>query len=449
MFCELTDFGLLSKMQAELKGTTKTSEKEAILLSYKGRFSPDFLKKACEFLWGETKFKVASARVLERIGAVGCFEALPLDDRELIDHLERIPSGNGNNSVLELCVRIYGSIRACDEGIAQLFLDILDKDFRCGVNRKLIEKVYPEFMPKGFAVALANKYADCKDKVDFEKDVWYGSRKCDGVRCIAIKRNGSVKFYTRQGKEILTLAILNPVIESTCIDNVAFDGELCIVDGDGNEDFQSIMKEVTRKNHIIQHPFYQMFDCILLDEFENRAGTELLETRLARLNDVYSKLSEPAKRYCKPLYQTKVLDETELRIRFSQAVDLGWEGLMIRKNVPYEGKRTNNLLKVKGFNDAEYVIVDYAFGDMRFAEDGIRKVEHCLANITIEHKGCRVQVGSGLTRAERRYWTEHCSELIGKTVTVKYFAESQNQDGGYSLRFPTIKCIYDGNKREV
>lgn len=449
MFYILDRFELLAEMQAKLKGTTKTSEKEAILLSYKGRFEPDFLKKVCEFLWGETKFKVTSARVLEHLHKVKYFEAIPITDVELIDHLERIPSGNGNNNVIELCARIYGSINAWNKSTAQLFLDILDKDFRCGVNRKLIEKVYPEFMPKGFAVALANKYADYKDKVDFGKDVWYGSRKCDGVRCIAIKRNGSVKFYTRQGKEILTLAILKPVIENTCIDNVAFDGELCIVDGEGNEDFQSIMKEVTRKNHIIQHPFYQMFDCILLDEFENRAGTELLETRLARLNDVYSKLSEPAKRYCKPLHQTKVLDETELRIRFSQAVDLGWEGLMIRKNVPYEGKRTNNLLKVKGFNDAEYVIVDYALGDMRFAEDGIWKVEHCLANITIEHKGCRVQVGSGLTRAERRYWTEHCSELVGKTVTVKYFAESQNQDGGYSLRFPTIKCIYDGNKREV
>ena len=449
MYCIIDRFEVLAELQAKLKQTTKVLEKEDILRLYRNRLDADFLKRVCNYIWGDIKFKVSSERVIERLREVKYYEALPLTDSEICEYLDGIPSGNGNNNTVDLCARIYGSINAWNKPVAQLFLDILDKDFKCGVNRKLIEKVYPDLMPKGFAVALANKYADYKDKVDFEKEVWYGSRKCDGVRCIAIKRNGDVKFYTRQGKEILTLAVLKPVIESTCIDNVAFDGELCIVDSEGNEDFQSIMKEVTRKNHIIQHPFYQMFDCILLDEFDRCAGTELLETRLARLNDVYSKLPEDATRYCKPLHQTRVLNATELANRFSQAVDLGWEGLMIRKNVPYEGKRTNNLLKVKGFNDAEYVIVDYALGDMRFAEDGIWKVEHCLANITIEHKGCKVQVGSGLTRAERRYWTEHCSELVGKMVTVKYFAESQNQDGGYSLRFPTIKCIYDGNKREV
>ena len=33
-----------------------------------------------------------------------------------------------------------------------------------------------------------------------------------------------------------------------------------------------------------------------------------------------------------------------------------WEGFMIRKDVSYEGKRSNNLLKVKTFYDAEYIV---------------------------------------------------------------------------------------------
>ena len=36
------------------------------------------------------------------------------------------------------------------------------------------------------------------------------------------------------------------------------------------------------------------------------------------------------------------------------ATQQGWEGLMLRKNVGYCGKRNKDLLKVKKFYDAEY-----------------------------------------------------------------------------------------------
>jgi DNA ligase 1 len=35
----------------------------------------------------------------------------------------------------------------------------------------------------------------------------------------------------------------------------------------------------------------------------------------------------------------------------------GWEGIMLRKDIGYEGKRSKNLLKVKKFYDAEYEVV--------------------------------------------------------------------------------------------
>ena len=66
-----------------------------------------------------------------------------------------------------------------------------------------------------------------------------------------------------------------------------------------------------------------------------------------------------------------------------------------------------------------------------------------LKNIIIEHKGCKVQVGSGFSQEQRRYYYHNPNEIIGKTVTVQYFEETENQDGGYSLRFPVIKGIYE------
>jgi len=35
---------------------------------------------------------------------------------------------------------------------------------------------------------------------------------------------------------------------------------------------------------------------------------------------------------------------------------------------------------------------------------------------------------------------------LNKVITVQYFEESQNQDGNYSLRFPVVKHIYEGER---
>jgi DNA ligase-1 len=66
-----------------------------------------------------------------------------------------------------------------------------------------------------------------------------------------------------------------------------------------------------------------------------------------------------------------------------------------------------------------------------------------MRNVVIEHKGYRVQVGSGFSHEQKRYYFENPNEIIGKQITVQYFEESHNQNGGISLRFPTVKAIYE------
>ena len=38
------------------------------------------------------------------------------------------------------------------------------------------------------------------------------------------------------------------------------------------------------------------------------------------------------------------------------------------------------------------------------------------------------------------------SDIIGKTITVQYFEETKNDKGGISLRFPTVKHIYENER---
>ena len=124
---------------------------------------------------------------------------------------------------------------------------------------------------------------------------------------------------------------------------------------------------------------------------------------------------------------------------------------MIRKNVTYEGKRTNNLLKVKKFYDDEYIVNNLIMETHRLIDKltGLETEREMLAAVEIEHKGNVVRVGSGWSQEQRIKYNESPKELLGKTITVQYFEETTNKDGEHSLRFPTVKFVYDNEGRTV
>jgi DNA ligase-1 len=121
---------------------------------------------------------------------------------------------------------------------------------------------------------------------------------------------------------------------------------------------------------------------------------------------------------------------------------------MLRADEPYKGKRSKDLLKVKKFFDDEYTVTAISIGPFRYIKDGQECEEEMLSNVTIQHKGYNVDVGSGFTIAERQHFYQNPNDIIGKTITVQYFEETNNQDGGISLRFPTLKIIH-GAKRTI
>ena len=119
---------------------------------------------------------------------------------------------------------------------------------------------------------------------------------------------------------------------------------------------------------------------------------------------------------------------------------------MIRKDVPYEGKRSKNLLKVKSFYDAEYEVLGWDIDTHEVVRDGKSVSMTMLSQVWINHKGYIVKVGSGFSQDQRLEYMD--GSIVGKTITVQYFEETKNQDGGISLRFPTVKIVH-GEKREL
>tara|TARA_B100001115_G_C15835210_1_gene417486 strand:- start:1326 stop:2405 length:1080 start_codon:yes stop_codon:yes gene_type:complete len=324
-----------------------------------------------------------------------------------------------------------------------VFYLILEKSLKIRASVKIINKAIPDLIPT-FSVALAEKFDEkaLEKKINFIDDDWYVSRKLDGVRCLVfVDELGNTEVRSRAGKQIKTLMNLESYIKSFNVKSVVFDGEICKVDSNDNENFQGIMKEINRKNHQITDFKYFAFDLLTLKEFHERQSTRNLTERINKLKDVVGD-----NQYVNCLSQGLVKSEEHFHMIQSKIPE-GWEGLMLRKDSTYKGKRSKDIYKVKKFYDSEYKVIDITTGPFRYVKEGVEVEENMLSAVIIMHKGNRVNVGSGFTIDERKHYYKDPSNIMDKTITVQYFEESQSQNGDYSLRFPVVKYIH-GSKRE-
>ena len=223
--------------------------------------------------------------------------------------------------------------------------------------------------------------------------------------------------------------------------NWVLDGETCIIGDDGNEDFHGLMKEITRKNHTIENPRYKVFDMLLLEEFEGKQQSPSFSQRLNMLLDLDHDVKE-----VQILEQERVTSQTILDKWINMAKENGWEGCMLRKDAPYKRGRSKDLLKIKGMQDAEYQVVRVETGKVTYNEGGHKSFD-AVSALIIVHRGNEVRVGSGLSKEQRLGWFEHPEEIIGKTITVQYFEETQDsKTKEYSLRFPVLKYVYENGR---
>ena len=359
---------------------------------------------------------------------------------KLLDDL-RLRKITGHGAIQSVCDYVNENLE-----FKELIYKIIDKDWQVRISEKLINQAIPSLIPT-FEVALANSF----EKINWDKHNlkdYVMMKKLDGCRCITKIENGNVSFWSRQGKEFKTLNVLKKEIEKLSIDDCVLDGEICIIDEEtGIEDFQSVMKEIRRKDHTISKPKYILFDYILLEEFE-KGGVNNGCGYLGRLDLLKEVIPSDSKSL--EIIEAIMFENsdpfTELQNILDEKVNLGWEGLILRKEDSiYQGKRSNDLVKVKKFFDDEYRVKAVELGKI---DDGHGHKVDGLSSVVISHKGYDVNVGSGFTFDERIRYFKNPDEINGKVITVKYFSESKNKEGGLSLRFPTIKTIH-GVRREV
>jgi DNA ligase-1 len=320
----------------------------------------------------------------------------------------------------------------------EVIYNIIDKDLKCRIGDKIINDVYLGLIPT-FDVALAGKIQDYKGNV-FD-GTFYVSRKLDGVRVVTIiDENGNAKFLSRQGKEFETLGVLRTDIELLNLKNKVFDGEVCLCDRNGTENFQDIMKLIRKKDFYIENPTYLIFDYLTTDEFFKGKSSNIFEKRY---NDLCNVINGYTGDILKVLKQEKLTSQEQFDVMVDEVKLNSWEGLILRKNVPYKSGRSKDMLKVKEMLDDEYMVNAIEVGPFRTIENGKEVTIETLASVKIIHKGNEVSVGSGFTINQRKEFYADPTKIVGHKIIVKYFEETQDKNGKFSLRFPIFKGIRD------
>ena len=323
--------------------------------------------------------------------------------------------------------------------------NFFNKNLELNLNIKQINKVY-NFIEEN-PVALAERYID-QDYSDY-----FIQRKLDGVRVLTYilynksTQSISILFKSRSNKEYHTLDNLKEEIlylyknSSFYGENILLDGEVCIFHNN-KEDWNSIVSEIKRKDHIIENPKYILFDLLLEEEYKLNNKSRIYSERYDSLKD-FLKNSEKLELIEQYSYSKSQFDSLVDKYLKSNL----WEGLILRKNSIYESGRNKSIIKYKLFQDQEYQVESLLYGEKHILINGVRKKVKLVKALQIIHKSQKVQVGSGLSDAQRIHFYNHPEDILNKYILVQYKQESKNENNLPSLQFPVLKAII-GDKRD-
>jgi len=423
------DFKKLREFIDEMNASNSTNHKVEVLTKYAG---DEFIQKILLYTYHPYKqYGVTSTNLKKRSDLIAPTQVYDNFFYMLDDLNERNVTGHAAIAAVNYFIKE-------NKEVSDLIYQIIDRNLETRATTTLINRVMGDLIPT-FNVALAHDATKVKN-INLIDGTWFLSRKLDGVRCITIIENSKVRFFSRNGKEFETLGTIANELLRLGLDDIVLDGEICVMNEDGSDDFQGILKQIQRKDHTIENPKYWVFDILTLGEFNTGVGVRLLSDRLTRI------LFDS--RYISNLKQSRVTSEEDLVVQKEASKVQGWEGLIARRDVGYEGDRTKNMLKLKEFYDAEYLVKEIIIETQRVIVNGAEVEEPMLSAVLVEHKGNIVKVGSGFTLDERRLYYKNPEQIIGMTITVQYFESTIDQHGLHSLRFPVFKWNH-GKSRSI
>jgi len=270
-------------------------------------------------------------------------------------------------------------------------------------------------------------------------DNWplYIQPKLDGVRCLIqadrTYTGNNVVAYSRTGKEWKNIDHILEELYPFFMEHpdVILDGEL--YNHDLKNDFEKIISLV-RKTKPMYHDKVEsemkvQFHCY---DIVNEDWT--FEDRMLFINEnfgVFGKFDSDVNMIM-PTPSHLVHNTEEIEVAHEEFLEMGYEGSIIRKNEPYECKRSWTLMKVKDFSDAEATVIGY--------ETGKGKRIGTLGKFIMQDDdgnefGC--PPGKGYNYKDMKNMLENIHDYIGERATFTYF--QRTKAGSY--RHPLFKAI--------
>jgi DNA ligase 1 len=261
----------------------------------------------------------------------------------------------------------------------------------------------------------------------------YVQPKLDGFRCIAVVVDGEAKLFSRTQKEITTLPHIIAELQANFQD-IILDGEL--YSHELKHEFNTIASLVKRDEIHPDHERieYHVYDTVMDSGFTER---NLILRYLLQENDLKSIVYVPTR---------PVSNEKEVEEHFHRFLSEGYEGAMYRNpSTHYEHKRSASLLKLKVFEDDEFVVVGAEEGsgklmgtagaikvvDPNWTEEDIEKIKKATGKDYFKAKLKSFEDENGKRTESKEAFQARCKDWLvnidnykGKMLTVKFQGRS-------------------------
>lgn len=312
-------------------------------------------------------------------------------------------------------------------------LRIILHNLRCGVQESTVNKIWPGLI-KSFSVALAGTLKSeftrgegikILDKVNYPVRV---DPKLDGLRFIAVKKDGEVTFYTRNGTVLESLPTIRAALTTAKYDNLVLDGEA--MGKNWNESASVVMSKTVKDD---SNMAYHVFDAMPLQDWVDQESTQVYSERCKLVAEIVSVVGQDCVRQV-PHIMAK--NEEELKAFFAKCMNEGFEGVMLKTlDTPYVWDRSKNILKLKPCVTYEGVVVGWYEGRRGTKREGLfGGFRVVLPN------GIVTRVGGGFNDATRaQIQMDGPDTWVGKIVECEAQPDPLTKDGlteDGKMRFP-------------
>lgn len=259
-----------------------------------------------------------------------------------------------------------------------------------------------------FKPMLAHEYKKRLEagKVTFPVDV---QPKYDGVRCFAYRQGDQVLLQSRGG-DPYSVAHIQAGLSEVLLEGTVLDGELYI----HGMSLQNIVSLVKRPQDESAQVTYCVYD--VTDKNDQSIPWKRRWSNLNRWFFGLPKQWQNLNQFISLVYTEENVETPEaVQECHDYFVAQGYEGAIIRQHhgLYRFGHRSHELLKLKSFQDAEFLIVGWTVGKGKFSDVPIFKC--------VTADGKEFDVAPKGTEQERARMLADADNHVGQMLTVKFF----------------------------